>query len=252
MDRITTSAAGGPDITGLSLPDMQLFGAIVARLTRAAPWDDVRAPVLADLARLLRADYGASYVWSERSGRFGNATILNMEPDNIARYDTWFQYRDPITHRMRALARPALVDEIMPRRDLHRTEFYTDFLARDGLSHGINMFLKDGARDLGDFRLWRGHRAPDFSQRELALLRALEPFLKAALMRQQGGDTPLSPRELEVVRLVARGCTDRDISRILGISHGTVRTHLGRAMAKEDCANRSELAALYSARVGVN
>lgn len=240
------------EIRDLSLQDMQLFGGIVARLTRAEPWDDVRARILSDLARLLRADYGASYVWSEASGRFGNATILNMDPDNIAHYDEWFQYRDPITHRMRALARPALVDEVMPRRDLHRTEFYTDFLARDGLSHGINMFLKDGQRDLGDFRLWRGHGAPDFGDRELGLLRALEPFLKAALLRQQGTGTSLSPRELEVVRLIARGCTDRDISRILGISHGTVRTHLARAMAKEDCANRSELAALYSARIGLN
>ncbi len=237
-------------IRDITLQEMQLFGDIVTRLNRAGPWDDIRGPVLGDLARLLRADYGASYIWSEASGRFGNATILNMDPDNIARYDDWFQYRDPVTHRVRALARPALVDEVMPREDLRRTEFYTDFLARDGLSHGINLFLKDGARDLGDFRLWRAHGTPDFGDRELGLLSALEPFLKAALRSQQ--DTALTPREAEVVRLVARGCTDRDISRILGIRHGTVRTHLGRAMAKEGCANRSELAALYSSRSGLN
>ena len=43
--------------------------------------------------------------------------------------------------------------------------------------------------------------------------------------------------------LVARGCTDRDIARILGIGFGTVRTHLTNAMHKSGCANRAELAA---------
>jgi DNA-binding NarL/FixJ family response regulator len=49
-----------------------------------------------------------------------------------------------------------------------------------------------------------------------------------------------------VVALVARGCTDRDIARILGIGFGTVRTHLSNAMDKSGCANRAELAAAIS------
>ncbi|WP_121062611.1 helix-turn-helix transcriptional regulator [Chachezhania antarctica] len=239
-------------IRDVSLSDMRLFGDIVTRLNRAEPWEDIRGQILGDLARLLRADYGASYVWSQKAGRYGNATVLNMDPDNIARYEAWFQYRDPITDRLRALARPALIEEVMPYEDLHRTEFYTDFLARDGLSHGINLFLVDDGCDLGDFRLWRGHRAPEFGARELGLLSALEPFLKTALRRRTGEGSTLTPREADVVRLVARGCTDRDIARLLEISHGTVRTHLGRAMAKEGCANRSELAALYAAQLRDN
>jgi DNA-binding NarL/FixJ family response regulator len=58
----------------------------------------------------------------------------------------------------------------------------------------------------------------------------------------------LTPRESEVAGLVARGCTDRDIARILGIGFGTVRNHVTNAMAKSGCANRAELAASVARR----
>jgi DNA-binding NarL/FixJ family response regulator len=55
-------------------------------------------------------------------------------------------------------------------------------------------------------------------------------------------------RECEIAALVARGCTDRDIARILGIGFGTVRTHITKAMSKTGCANRAELAAAIARR----
>ena len=46
----------------------------------------------------------------------------------------------------------------------------------------------------------------------------------------------------------SRGCTDRDIARILGIGFGTVRTHITNAMSKTGCSNRAELAAAIARR----
>ena len=128
-----------------------------------------------------------------------------------------------------------------------RTEFYNDFLARDGLHHGVNMFIFDGDRDLGDFRIWRAKGRPEFCTRDLDLLDALEPHLRRALL-SGGGAGALTPRESEIAALVARGCTDRDIARILGIGFGTVRTHITKAMSKTGCANRAELAAAIARR----
>jgi DNA-binding NarL/FixJ family response regulator len=54
----------------------------------------------------------------------------------------------------------------------------------------------------------------------------------------------LTPRESDVAALVAKGCTDRDIARLLNIGFATVRTHINSAMRKRCCANRAELAAL--------
>jgi len=76
--------------------------------------------------------------------------------------------------------------------------------------------------------LWRGS-GPDFSERDRALLELLRPHLLQAwadAQRRRAGTPPLTPRQRELLRLVAAGHTNGQIARQLGISAGTVRTHL--------------------------
>jgi PAS domain S-box-containing protein len=54
----------------------------------------------------------------------------------------------------------------------------------------------------------------------------------------------LTPREREVVRLVALGATTRNISGDLSLSSETVRTHVRNAMAKTGAHTRAQLVAL--------
>jgi DNA-binding NarL/FixJ family response regulator len=54
----------------------------------------------------------------------------------------------------------------------------------------------------------------------------------------RGGDT-LTTRELEVVRLVARGASNREIARDLRISEATVKTHLLKIFEKLGVADRT-------------
>jgi PAS domain S-box-containing protein len=54
---------------------------------------------------------------------------------------------------------------------------------------------------------------------------------------------PLSPREREIVRLVALGNTGPEIADLLHITHDTVRTHVGNAMSKTDARSRAHLVA---------
>jgi DNA-binding NarL/FixJ family response regulator len=53
----------------------------------------------------------------------------------------------------------------------------------------------------------------------------------------------LSPREVEVVRLVAHGSTGPEIADELLISHDTVRTHVRNAMTKTGARSRAHLVA---------
>jgi DNA-binding CsgD family transcriptional regulator len=52
-------------------------------------------------------------------------------------------------------------------------------------------------------------------------------------------DSPLSPREIEVLRLLARGRTNREIAGELGISERTVDRHVSNLFAKLDVSTRS-------------
>jgi DNA-binding NarL/FixJ family response regulator len=52
----------------------------------------------------------------------------------------------------------------------------------------------------------------------------------------------LSRRERQVVRLLARGMTNKAIADALGIVVGTVKQHLGSAFDKTGCRDRVALA----------
>jgi DNA-binding CsgD family transcriptional regulator len=60
----------------------------------------------------------------------------------------------------------------------------------------------------------------------------------------------LTKRERQVLALVARGQTNRQIGALLGIAPSTVKTYLGWIFAKTGAANRTE-AAVYGVRCGV-
>jgi DNA-binding NarL/FixJ family response regulator len=59
---------------------------------------------------------------------------------------------------------------------------------------------------------------------------------------------PLSDRELEVVRLVARGATNLRVARELYVSESTVKYHLRTAMRKLGASDRTELVYRAGAR----
>jgi DNA-binding CsgD family transcriptional regulator len=227
--------------------DLRIFGDIVARLEHFGPDISVRAAILGDIVKLVDADFAASYTWDAQMRRFTNSCAINMDPESLALYERQYQFTDPITLKLRARRAATPINAILPYHELYRTEFYNDFLRRDGLHHGVNMFVFDNQRDLGDFRIWRAHDRPEFGAREIDLLNAIEPFLRRSIIRTTYVFEALTDREKEVASLVARGCTDREIAAVLKISFSTVRTHLNRVLAKLACSNRAELAALIAA-----
>ena len=61
---------------------------------------------------------------------------------------------------------------------------------------------------------------------------------------------PLTAREVEVLGLIARGLTNRQIAEQFVISEATVRTHVGNILSKLHLATRTQ-AALYALREGL-
>ena len=60
---------------------------------------------------------------------------------------------------------------------------------------------------------------------------------------------PLSARELDVLRMVARGLSNQDIATQLVLGETTVRTHVSSILGKLQLASRTQ-AALYALREG--
>ncbi len=54
--------------------------------------------------------------------------------------------------------------------------------------------------------------------------------------------TELTPREVEVLKLVGTGCTNREIAKELYIAEGTVKTHVTHILNRLNLRNRSQIA----------
>jgi DNA-binding CsgD family transcriptional regulator len=64
------------------------------------------------------------------------------------------------------------------------------------------------------------------------------------------GEVALSPRELEVLALLAEGASNKLIARRLGISVHTAKYHVASLMEKLDAVSRTDVVA-HAARIGV-
>ncbi len=67
---------------------------------------------------------------------------------------------------------------------------------------------------------------------------------------QVAGAESLTPREREVLRLIARGRSNKLIARELGIAEKTVKTHVGHVLAKLGVTDRTQ-AAVIAVRTGL-
>lgn len=78
------------------------------------------------------------------------------------------------------------------------------------------------------------------------LLRWQGPGPRAVRERTAAGADDLSPREREVLRLVARGCSYQETGACLGIATATVQAHVRNLYAKLEVHSKTE--AVYEAR----
>ena len=83
---------------------------------------------------------------------------------------------------------------------------------------------------------------PDFSERDRALLTLLRPHLHQAYLGAERCRHPvpqLTARHWDLLGLVAAGHTNTQIARRLGISEGTVRTHLKNLYGRLNVSSRT-------------
>ena len=97
-------------------------------------------------------------------------------------------------------------------------------------------------------RALRAVRAGEAYLHPLATRALIGDYLRR--VGDEGPDDGLTPRERQVLRLVARGASNRAIANELGISVKTVEAHRANLMAKLDMHDRTDLVR-YAIRTGL-
>ncbi|MGW4940043.1 response regulator [Actinoplanes sp. NPDC004185] len=174
---------------------------------------------------MLEAEPDLSVVGEASSGPEGVALAAELRPDIVL-----MDLRMPGGDGVEATAR--IVATVPGVRVMVLTTYESDRDILRAIEAGAGGYL---LKDASPAELAEGVRAAARGETVLA------PSVASTLVRQVRSPAPpaLSARETEVLRLVARGLTNADIGRELFITEATVKTHLLRAFAKLDVADRT-------------
>ena len=192
-------------------------------------------------------DSGRQTVWFTQEIPSGDAHIGFEGQDEVY----WENHRDcqPCSYTARTGDQRSVIkcSDFYSVRQWHSTGMHTDFYRPMGLEHTLMVCLPSALPPTAgpgryvrlDFSRGPG---PDFSERDRAVLTLLGPHLDQAYLDVQRRRHPvprLTPRQTGLLHLVADGHTNSQIARRLGISEGTVRTHLENIYDKLHVSSRT-------------
>ena len=120
----------------------------------------------------------------------------------------------------------------------------------DAVRHGAAGYLTKDLSGEALLRAVRGVQRGDLPMSRAHAATVVEQLARGRRSAPDEGDdlaTMLSARELEVLRLLADGLTDREIAESLAISPRTVESHVGAVLRKLGVRNRAEASQRYRA-----
>ena len=213
---------------------------------------DDQAMVRAGFAALLAAQADIDVVGEAPDGRQGVDVSRRVHPD-VVLMDVRMPEMDGLAAARKLLDPPPGVAHVP--RVLMLTTFDVDDYVYEALRAGASGFLLKDAppADLiaavrvvaaGDALL-----APSVTRRLIADFAQQQPSAASrgrAALRLNG----LTPRETEVLELIARGLSNQEIAGRLVLAEQTVKTHIGRVLAKLSLRDRAQ-AVIFAYEAGL-
>jgi DNA-binding CsgD family transcriptional regulator len=240
-------------LVAASEADLCRLAEIVTAVREDLPAQGLPVSLLSDLMDQIRCDCVLFEGFdSGRRGYWFNQGIPDDgEPEPDLDHAHWRHYWDSLpcsypdrTGDLRSVVKIADFHSV---RQWHSTGMYADVYRPQGIEYELQLCLPEPpgpSRGCGRtvrlyfFRLC----GPDFSERDRALLTLIRPHLHQAYLdaeRRRAQSSPLTPRQTDLLRLVADGHTNAQVARRLGVSEGTVRTHLENIYGRLQVSSRT-------------
>jgi DNA-binding CsgD family transcriptional regulator len=219
--------------------DLRTLAGIVSDDRGEPPAEGLPPSLLGDLLGLIRCDLVVfeGHDSSQQLDWFGQTLPAEAHDPGFDDASFWKHYwSGPCSYPERTgdLRRIIQISDFYSTRQWHSTGAYQDCCKPYGNEHELMLCLPAGPGPAtGPRRTLRlvfiRGPGPDFSGRDRDLLTVLRPHLHQAYLdaeRRRHPTPELTARQRELLHLVAAGHTNAQIARRLGISEGTVRTHL--------------------------
>jgi DNA-binding CsgD family transcriptional regulator len=211
--------------------------------------------IVARLPVVVPAD---SCSWNEVSPRTGQIAVVS-DPDLLFPGGEELLARHAPAHPVIAHfqfcgdRRALMISDFISQRELHNLGLYQEVYRSLGIENQLSFTtpLPDGG--FVGIALNRG--VAGFNEHDRVLVDMLRPFvsqaISAAACARADGVSPikgLSPREEQVLRLVADGATNIEVARTLSISPRTVQKHLSSIYSTLGVRSRTAAVAALSGR----
>jgi len=207
---------------------------------------DDQALIRTGFATIIDAQPDLEVVGECGDGRAAVDLARRLRPDVVV-----MDVRMPVLDGIKATAQLAGAGVADPVRVLVVTTFNLDEYVYEALRAGASGFL---LKDAPPAQLLNGIRTVATGAALLApeVTRQLVGRYAARIRPADGTapEVPLTPRELEVLRLIAEGLSNSEIAGALVISHETVKTYVSRILTKLDLRDRVQ-AVVYAYRRGL-
>lgn len=173
----------------MNVQDINDFAFIAHELAQPDTRPILQRKQLSDrLLSLFRADFLGQTLWNSITNSYEKPICYNRDQDMSVAYERYYQFCDPISPkiRQRNIATPTY--EVISRRELEQSEYFFDFLNPFKVKHGMDIYLFDEKKNIGDLRIWRESADHEFTTREKTMLSALRPMLINAYRPMLSGE----------------------------------------------------------------
>jgi DNA-binding NarL/FixJ family response regulator len=201
---------------------------------------DDQALVRAGLRMILESQADIEVVAEAADGEEALAAARLHHPDVVL-----MDVRMPKLNGLEALRRIADFGDPTPKV-LILTTFDLDEYVYDALRDGASGFLLKDARPAQLIDAVRGVMDGDALLAPSVTRRLIEKFMRPGRLPAVTASLlgRLTPRETEVLKLVARGLKNSEIAETLFLSESTVKTHVARLLSKLELRDRAQAVVL--------
>ena len=204
--------------------------------------------------------YDAAHLISYDNNQIIDFKKINISDKTLKDYNDFYHQKDTIKEKFfneRTASKSSL---IIDYREWSRTEFFNDFLLPNQFYYLCGIDIHHNNKLLATLTLIRSRNSRDFKTVDLLFLNRistcignhiylLKEFNQNAtqaisfkeLQKERIRNLELTPREIEIARLVKSGMTNKEISNRLFISKNTVKKHLQNIYNKCDVSNKVSL-----------
>lgn len=204
-----------------------------------------------------------TFLTLDKSDKLANPVGINKVQHLCDSY-TKFYYRYDMFNHLYISKNPIVgvmsIEDIMSFHEYERTFYYNDFLRKENLYYELAVPLYYNNRLIGGLGCFREEKEGNFTPRDKEVMSLLSRHLglsyynsikaqrlmstERLLAKGNQEDNlilQLTSTERKIVRLVAKGMTNRDIAKHNHISFHTVKSHLENIYNKLEVSSRTEM-----------